>query len=172
MKTKMPVLALLLGFVLCLPTIGRAQSQNQETQEANIRAYVELLRSNLRDNQRNVVAAVMQFSDEEALKFWPIYNQYESELNKLGVLRLKLLEDYVANYNKLNNATAENLVQRSLALEARRNALQRKYYEKFSAALSPVTAGRFYQVQRQIQLLLDLQVASMLPIASKPQKDQ
>lgn len=172
MKTKVPGLALLVAFVLCLPGTGRTQNQQDQAQAQNIRAYVELLRSDLRDNKRNVIAAVMQFSDEDAVKFWPIYNQYESELEKLGNRRLKLLDDYIAHYNNLTNAVAEDLVQRSLELEAQRNMLKRKYYEKFSAALSPVTAGRFYQVENQIQLLLDLQIASRLPIAGKPQVEK
>lgn len=173
MRTKTPALALFLGLVLCLCATGNAQSQQQQqeqqSEELNIRAYVELLRSNLRDNRRNVIAAVMQFSNEDAVKFWPIYAQYEKELDKLGDMRVKLIEDYVANYNNMTDATADNLVNRSLEFEARRTALKRKYYAKFKAALSAYTAGRFYQVENQLQMLTDLQIAARLPIVSKAQ---
>lgn len=175
MRTRMPALALLLGLALCWPATSRAQNgqqqqQQQDAQELNMRAYVELMRANLRANRSNIVAAVMQFSDEDAKKFWPIYREYEYELSKLGDLRVGIIEDYVANYNKMTDAMADSLVERSIDYEAKRTALKRKYYKKIKAALSAYTAGRFYQVENQIQTLTDLQIASRLPVVSQQEE--
>ena len=51
-----------------------------------------------------------------------------------------------------------------LDLEARRTALKQKYYAKVKAALSPIKAAQALQIENQIQLLVDLQVAASLPL--------
>jgi len=55
----------------------------------------------------------------------------------------------------------------ALGLEAKRHALKVSYYDKFKAAVSPKTAARFLQVENQILLILDLQIAASLPLASR-----
>lgn len=171
MTTRRLWLPLLLVGLHTLSGVAQAQD-SQETQDLNMRAYIELMRSDLRANKSNVIAKVMQFSEEDAAKFWPIYREYELELARLGDLRLKIIEDYTANYDTLTDKVADDLVHRALDFEAQRNKLKRKYYEKVKIALTPIVAARFYQVEHQILLLIDLQIASSLPVVSKEQENQ
>jgi hypothetical protein len=67
-------------------------------------------------------------------------------------------------YSKLTDADAEKLASKAIDLEARRQAAKAKCYERVKAALSPRTALRFLQVEHQLQLLIDLQIAAALPI--------
>ena len=75
--------------------------------------------------------------------------------------------EYALGYETLTDATADRLAKGALDLEARRHALKAKYYERFKSVLPPKTAARFLQVENQILLLLDLQIAASLPIASR-----
>jgi hypothetical protein len=138
-----------------------------DTRDINLRTYVELLRSDLRAQKVAVITEVMQFTEDEDAKFWPVYREYEVALAKINDDRMKLVTDYADSYDTLTDQTADRLVQDALGLEARRHALMVEYYDRFKKVLPAKTAARFMQVENQILLLLDLQIASSLPIASR-----
>jgi hypothetical protein len=138
-----------------------------DTREANLRAYVELLRSDLRAQKVAVITEVMEFTEKEDAAFWPIYREYETELAKINDERITLIKEYAAAYETLTDATADRLALRAIDLEVRRNTLVSRYYGRFKSVLPPKTALRFLQVEHQILLLLDLQIAASLPIASR-----
>ena len=138
-----------------------------DTRDMNLRAYSELIRSDLRTQHVAIIAAVMEFTEAEDARFWPVYREYEVELAKINDDRMALIKDYANNYGTLTDAVADNLVHGAFDLEARRHALKVKYYDRLKAVISPRAAARFFQVENQILLLLDLQIASSLPIASK-----
>jgi hypothetical protein len=135
-----------------------------ETRELNLRAYSELLRSDLRAQKIAIIAEMMEFTEAEDAKFWPVYREYEAELAKINDDRLKLIRDYAGNYESMTDAIADRLAKGALDLEGRRHQLKVTYYDRFKAALSPKTAAKFLQVENQILLLLDLQIAASLPI--------
>ena len=135
-----------------------------EARERNLRAYAELLRSDLRTQKVAVITEMMQFSEKDDVAFWPIYREYELELSRLNDDRLRLIETYAKTYTKMTPTTANDLMVKALDLEAQRTALKQKYYGKLKTALSPITAARAVQIENQIQLLIDLQVAASLPV--------
>lgn len=140
------------------------QVPRTEARERNLRAYVELLRSDLRTQKVAVITELMQFSDADDRAFWPIYREYEVQLSRLNDDRLRLIENYADAYTKLTPTTANDLMVKALDLEAQRAALKQKYYGKLKTALSPITAAKAVQIENQIQLLIDLQVAASLPL--------
>ena len=135
-----------------------------EARERNLDAYTELLRSDLRTQKIAVVTEMMQMTDAEDAAFWPIYREYELELSRLNDERLALIEKYAEEYADLKDATANDLILKALDLEARRTALKQKYYSRLKTALSPRAAAKALQIEHQIQLLVDLQVAASLPV--------
>ena len=132
--------------------------------ELNLKAYVELLRTDLRTGKVALITQVMGFTDAEDQAFWPIYRQYETELARLNDEHLKGIETYAKNYLSLSDSMATDLMTKALDLEARRVALKQKYFAQLKSALPAKTAARAMQVENQILLLLDLQVASSLPV--------
>jgi hypothetical protein len=106
----------------------------------------------------------MQLDEKQARIFWPIYNQYEADLDKLGNEKLAIIQEYAANFLTMTNEKADELAQRVMALDDQRMALRRKYYDLMKKSLPAIVAVRFFQVENQIQLLVDLQIASNLPI--------
>ena len=138
------------------------------SRDANLGAYAELLRSDIRTQKVAIITEMMQFSEDEDAKFWPIYREYEVELAKINDDRIALVTEYAEAYKKLTNEMADSMVTRALDLEARRNALKSKYFERFKSVLPAVTAARFLQVENQLLLLLDLQIAAALPVIEAP----
>jgi hypothetical protein len=136
-----------------------------EARERNLRAYVELLRSDLRTQKVALITEVMHFTDAEDQAFWPLYREYELEQSRLNDDRLALIESYAKSYDKLTASAADELMARALNLESRRAALKQKFYTRLKGAMSPLTAARALQIENQIQLLVDLQIAASLPVA-------
>jgi hypothetical protein len=154
---------------LCaLPGIASAQAakpaSQDETRDLNLRAYSELLRSDLRAQKIAIITEMMEFTEAEDAKFWPVYREYEAELAKINDDRLKLIREYANSYESITDAIADRLAKGALDLEGRRHQLKTTYYDKFKAVLSPKTAAKFLQVENQLLLLLDLQIAASLPI--------
>jgi hypothetical protein len=135
-----------------------------ESRERNLRAYAELLRSDLRAQKVGVITEMMHFTDAEDAAFWPVYREYELELSRINDDRLALIESYARIYDKLSASNADELMVKALNLESRRTALKQKYYTKLKTAVSPLTAARALQIENQIQLLIDLQIAASLPV--------
>jgi len=155
---------ILLGTLMPVGALAQKQESQAEAQEQNVRAYIELLRSDVRANKTKIMAAMMQFDDKDAATFWPIYRDYESELAKLYDERVAAIMDYSDHYLQMTDEKANGLATGALQWEGQRTELKKKYYERFKKALSPIQAARFLQVENQLLMLIDLQVASSLPL--------
>jgi hypothetical protein len=141
-----------------------AQSPNPDSQDLNLRAYIELLRSDVRAKKVLVMTEVMDFTEEEGAKFWPIYQEYDVELSALNDRKVGGIKDYAANYENMTEEKAKELTNLALQLEAERVTLKKKYIERIGEALSPKMAGRFLQVENQLLWIIDLQISSSLPV--------
>jgi hypothetical protein len=146
------------------PQAAANPANPNDTRDQNLLAYTELLRSDLRSQKVAIITQVMQFTEAEDAKFWPVYREYEAELAKINDDRLALVKRYAASYTSMTDAVADQLAHGALDLEGRRHALKQRYYERFKTVVSPTTAARFLQVENQILLLLDLQISASLPI--------
>ena len=136
-----------------------------DSQTLNLSAYAELLRTDIRAQKVAILTEIMGFTDKESEAFWPIYRAYEQEAATLGDERVALVQRYLRDYATITDASADKMAKQALSLETRRDTLKAKYYEKVAQALSPRTALRFLQVEHQLQLLIDLQIVSSLPVA-------
>src|SRR5436305_13904356 len=92
------------------------QSVSTSNEELNLRAYTELLRSDLRKSKSQVVGQVMQFDTDQAAIFWPIYKQFETELSKIGDRTVTLVKKYTDNYEKMTNEVAEQMAKEFLSI--------------------------------------------------------
>jgi len=135
-----------------------------DSRDRNIRAYVELLRSDVRSQKIAIFTELMPLDEKEDATFWPIYRAYDVELSALNDERLKLIVDYAKAYGSINDATADKIAVAALGLEGKRHELKQKYYDRIKSALSATQAARFLQIENQLLLLIDLQIASSLPI--------
>ena len=145
-------------------SIGRAQEESFDAREQNFRAYVTLLRPDIKAERKDIINAIMQFNDSDATKFWPIFQQYDAERTTIGDGRMKLIVDYARNYENLTNEQADALMSKAFELEAQRAILKKKYFDKMKAQLSATQAAKFFLVENQIQHIIDLQISASLPV--------
>jgi hypothetical protein len=135
-----------------------------ESQEANIRAYIELLRVDVRTKKTAIFTEIMQFNDQQSAKFWPIYTEYDIELQKLNDQKVAWIQEYAKNFGKMTDEKADELALLELDLESKRNDLKKTYYERVRQQLGGIVAARFLQIENQLLMVIDLQIAASLPI--------
>ena len=164
MATRALGACLLLLGLTASPASAQQPTAAHDTRQANIRAYVELLRSDVRAQKVAILTELMAFTEAEDRTFWPIYREYDVELSALNDERVRGIEEFAAGYATLTDAMADALATRALDIEARRTALKQKYHARIKAALTPRIAARFLQIENQIQMIIDLQIAASLPI--------
>src|SRR6202008_1852305 len=144
-----------------------AASPEADAQKKNLQMYVDLLRSDVRQQKAEIMGAVMLLSADDAAKFWPIYSEYDAELTKLNDHRVANIKEYADNYDEMTDAKADELIQKSLAYQKERSELLAKTYESVKQSLGAITAARFVQVEHQLLLIIDLQIISRLPVVGK-----
>jgi len=148
----LPIL-LLIGFVV----------QNASAQDDK---YFELLRSDIRADRVAIVTEAMALSQANADIFWPIYREYEYEQSKLGDEKITLIKDYAKGYMEMTDKLAKDLMERVFDLDKDILNLQKKYFKKMDKELPSTVAVKFFQIDRQILMLMNLQIASELPLIS------
>ena len=156
--------AVLLGFLIVAAGFFVDPRAEAGVEEFGFRSFDEVTRADMRAKHAELIAKVMLFSEKEAQAFWPIFQDYERDLMKLNDQKIQILKDYVQNYETLTEEKANELAERSMDCQAGRVKLMRNYYKKFSKALSPKMAAKFFQVENQLWVLIDLQIASELPL--------
>ena len=156
MKVLFAVVLLSLGAFCNVSAAQRA--------ELNVDSYIESLRADLRADHVALIAAAMQFNDQESKAFWPVYRKYEADVRKLNDQRLALIKSYDDKFAAMTDTDAKAIIDQSIDLESRRLDLKKKYAKEFQkAGLSSLTVAKFLQLEHRLDLLVDLQIASELP---------
>jgi hypothetical protein len=136
----------------------------QTPEEMNTRAYILLLRKDVSAEKAKLLGTVMQFDAEDAAKFWPIYRDYDAELNKLNDMRVANIQEYARSYTQMTDEKADELIKNGMSYQKQRGELLAKYYERVKQELGAITAARFVQVEHQLLTIIDLRIASALPV--------
>lgn len=129
-------------------------------------AYVHSMRDDLSRDKAALISSLMRLSAEEASVFWPIYRQYEKEMFQVGDLRVDALRRFATDYQAgtLDSAQASRLSAAFYAFEAARLDLLRCYDKVIAERLSPARAAQFTQIEYRIGTVIDLLIASELPL--------
>ncbi len=143
---------------------GQSMIAQKSSADAEYDKYVKLLRMDLRSDKKQFIALNLPLTEAEAVKFWPIYEQYAGELAKIYDARIQIIEDYAANYGTLTDATAASLNLRAIDNEVDVTKLRRKYVPLVGRVLPGKKAALFFQIEKRLGLLIDLQLASAIPL--------
>lgn len=125
---------------------------------------VEMLRANLRANRKELMARNMNLTADEATKFWPIFDQYRKEAIKPNDERWALIKEYAANYDTMTDAQAQDYMKRAAAVDEQLLALRLRYAPVFEKVISAKKTALWYQIDRHIDLMINLQLSSMIPM--------
>jgi hypothetical protein len=164
MRNKMMVV-LVLGCLcfLAAPAAHAQATASKDTQTVSDQD-VNLLRQDLRSKKKQLIAANLTLTDAESTKFWPVYDQFSAEMTQLGDQKLALIKEYAQNFGSLTDAQALSLINRSLALDEAVSQLRIKYVPIVNKVLPGTKTATFFQMERRVGTLIDLQIASLIPL--------
>ena len=163
----MTVLSTLLAATLAFPAAAtaRAQSQtNSSPQQNSIDQDVDLLRKDVRSQKKQIIAANLKLTDTEAEKFWPIYDQYTVDLVKINDAKYAAIKEYVTNYDTLTDDRATALTKQIIAVDESVAQLRERYVPIVNKVLSGRKTSLFFQLDRRLVMLIDIQLATQLPV--------
>ena len=145
------------------PTMAAPKTAQQSAQDV-LDNEVALLRQDLRSAKKQVVAANLPLTDTEAIKFWPVYDRYIAAASKQYDGKVALVKEYADNYSTLTDAQATSLLKRSIASDDAMNRLRLQWIPEFNKVISQKKTAMFLQIDRRLGLLIDLQLASEIPL--------
>jgi hypothetical protein len=141
-------------------TLPSTQMTADQVNEANI----QLMRQDIRAERKKVIAANMPLTEMEAIKFWPLYDRYIAETIKVNDVRYALIEDYAQNYQAMTEEQADSFIKRWLALDQDTSQLRIKFVPEFEKVISHKKTAMFFQMDRRIAMMIELQLASQVPL--------
>jgi hypothetical protein len=127
-------------------------------------AEIRLLQSDVQSAKNKVIADTMQFTEAESTSFWPLYNEYAQNQQMIANERLGLMKNYAETIDKMNDAIANDLAQRSMGVDTKFLRLRQDYWPKFEKTLGPKRAAKFYQVDSRLTLMINLELTSQIPL--------
>ncbi len=156
MKRLLITLAGLAAFGATVPSIA---------QTTNAKDDVELPISQIQTDKRAIVLRTLDLNDTQVAAFTPIYDAYQAEMKALLERGGAVLDKFAANFGSMTDDAAKEILKEALKIRDDRNATMRKYAKKLERELPAVKVLQWVQIENKLNTLLDVQAASVIPIA-------
>ncbi|MCK5105662.1 MAG: hypothetical protein KAR17_22715 [Cyclobacteriaceae bacterium] len=127
-------------------------------------SYMEIVRSTIKNEKKVLIAEVMQFTDEESLAFWPVYNEFDEKLYKINTDYYNIVKDFADNFENMSAEKATDIINKASKYDLAREKLKSKYSKKIMKVISPQKTLRFMQASNKIQIMIDAQLAAEIPL--------
>jgi hypothetical protein len=146
--------------------------QKESATQAISNQDIDLLRKDLRSKRKQLIAANLKLTDTDAAKFWPVYDQYIAELIAINDRKFGLMQDYAENWGKLTNEQSLLFTRNWLDMDIAIAQLRQKYVPMVAKVLEGKKTATFFQLDRRIAMMIDLQVSSQMPLVQEQDTGQ
>jgi hypothetical protein len=153
------------GSPLAVAQDTSSQSSADSTANAITDQQLALLRRDIRSIKKQLIAANLTLTDSEATKFWQVYERYSVEMEKINDTRTAIIKEYSEEYGTLTDDQADSLIRRWLDADIEQTQLRKQYVPTFRKVLPGKKAATFFQLDRRISTMIDVQLTSQLPLA-------
>jgi len=154
-----------LVLVLALTSVDTTAFAQRETPTGiDIDRDLSLLRRDLRANKKKIIALNLTLTEDEATRFWPVYDQYAAEMAKHNDEFYALIKDFVANQKTMTDAQASAMIRKWADIQLRQVQTRQKFIPLVEKVIPARKAALFFQVDRRLYALMDMQVTSELPL--------
>jgi hypothetical protein len=141
-----------------------ALAQKETSTGVDVEKDIALLRKNLRAEKKKILAANVPLTETEATKFWPVYDQYAAEMAKHNDEFYALIKDYAANIKTLTDEQAIDILKKWNDIQLRVVQTRQKYIPLVEKVIPGRKAALFFQIDRRLYALMDLQTTSEIPL--------
>ncbi|HEY7165539.1 MAG TPA: hypothetical protein VIB79_13315 [Candidatus Binatia bacterium] len=144
-------------------TLAQTKAGGSDKPASNL----EIIHEKLKADKKFIVAKYMELTEAEAQKFWPVYDEYQQDLQRSNDRIAKLLESYAADYkgNSFTDEKAKKLLDDWIAIEKDESQRRSTFAPKVLSALPPKKAARYLQIENEYRILLRYQLAAAVPLA-------
>ena len=127
---------------------------------------MQILREKITADKKLVVALNMELTESEAKDFWPIYDQYQKDLQGLNKRIVSVLESYADDFRRksLTDDKAKKLIDEAMAIDQAEANLKSKYAPSLSKALPVRKVARYLQIENKIRAVVRYDIASGVPL--------
>jgi hypothetical protein len=127
---------------------------------------MQILRDKIKADKKLVVATNMELTESEAKNFWPIYDGYQKDLQRINRRIVNLLESYAADFRSksLTDDKAKKLIDEAMAIEQAEANLKSTYAPKLSKALPVKKVARYLQIENKIRAVVKYDLAQGVPL--------
>ena len=156
-KMKAFVRCVLIGIALVgLPVLAQSATDSK----------MEILLQKIKADKKFLVASNMGLTDDEGKKFWPLYDEYQKELEQVNQSIGKTIQEYADAFNKgpVPNDQAKKLMNDVLAIEDKEGNLKRHYADKIGQVLPAAKTARYIQIETKIRALVKAELAKEIPL--------
>jgi hypothetical protein len=153
-------------FVLALALVvtNTARAQTETAAGANVDTDVALLRRDLRADKKKLIALNVPLTETEATKFWPVYDQYASDMAKHNDEFYALIKDYAQKQKTITDAEATSMISRWADIQVKVSQTRQKYIPLVEKVIPGRKAALFFQIDRRLYALMDLQTSMAIPL--------
>ena len=127
---------------------------------------MQILRDKLKADKKLLVASNMELTESEAKGFWPIYDEYQKELQKINQRLGKVLESY-ADDNRgksLTDDKAKKLIDEAVSIEQAEANIKSTFAPKLSKVLPVKKVARYLQIENKIRAVVRYDIAQGVPL--------
>jgi hypothetical protein len=127
---------------------------------------MQILRDKIKADKKLMVATNMELTESEAKDFWPIYDQYQKDLQKINQRIANVLEDYAVDFRgkSLTDEKAKKLIDEAVAIEQAEANLKSTYAPKLSKVLPVKKVARYLQIENKIRAVVKYDLAQGVPL--------
>lgn len=168
---KQLALAVIAGAWMVGPGIAAAQiagaqpaAPQDKSQHVLSAQELDMLRKDIRSQKKQLMAQNLKLSDSQATKFWPVYDQYTAELVKINNKKYATIQQYADQFGTLTDDQALSLIQQWLTVDTQVSQLRAKYLPIVAQAVGGKQAATWAQLDRRLQMMIDLQLGSRVPL--------
>ena len=130
----------------------------------NVGSYLESQQKVLKKEKKEVVADVLELTDDEAKVFWPLYDEYTNEMKPFNQIYINTLKEYIDKYGKLTDEEAKRLFNNSILVEESKLRLKKKYYRKMVKVLPAQKVIRFFQLEKRLWAMIYNELTVDVPL--------
>jgi len=170
---RIAAVVLMAGSWILSGAIANAQTTSSESGSAHVISDQDLtlLRKDLRSKRKQLIAANLKLTEADAAKFWPLYDQYIAELIAINDKKFGLIQEYADNWGKMTNDQSLLFARNWLDMDIATAQLRQKYVPIIAKVLDGKKTASFFQLDRRIVMMLELQVSSQMPLV-QDQKEE
>ncbi|UKJ06021.1 hypothetical protein [Solitalea lacus] len=148
--------SLLILFISIFP-LHKSYAQDTKSQ-------IEVTRSALQTMKQDVIAQVMNLSEDQSAKFWPLYKEFQAAKISLNDKSIKLIEDYAKSYDSISDSQANTLLKQYQVIQKQYLDLENKYIKRFQKELPGKLVTKYFQAEHKLDAVARYDLAGTIPL--------